>query len=100
MKMTTRERVEKVTPLEKFCVIAEDVDRLREHLKMVDGSQSLDELVEVVNVAELADRYEIKPQMMRAKLKNAGGKVFKIGKKWVIRKVQLLTVLELMEDAA
>ena len=96
--MTTRERVEKVTPLEKFCVIAEDVDRLREHLKMVNSSQSLDDLCEVVNVEELAKQYEVKSNVMRAKLKQAGGKVFKMGKKWVIRKVQLLAVLEMMEE--
>ncbi len=95
--MTTRERTEKVTPLEKFLVLAGDIDLLRNQIENLTTDQSIDELLEVIEVQELAERFGISITLMRKKLSNAGGRPFKLGKKWAIRKVGLLEVIQHLE---
>jgi hypothetical protein len=95
--MTTRERTEKVTPLEKFLVLAGDIDLLRNQIENLTTDQSIDELLEVIEVQELAGRFGISITLMRKKLSNAGGRPFKLGKTWAIRKVGLLEVIQHLE---
>lgn len=95
--MTTVERTQKVTPLEKFSVLACDIDLLRQKLDNLNIQQPLDDLLDVVEISELARRYDASEDLMRKRLRLAGGKVFKLGKKYVIRKVVLLEVLQKLE---
>ena len=97
--MTTTERTEKVSPLDKFAVLANDIDLLRYRLDNVNCEQSIDDLLEVIEVESLAERFQNTPDLMRKKLSQAGGKVFKLGRKHVIRKVCFLEVLENLEHS-
>jgi len=98
--MTTTERTEKVSPLDKFAVLANDIDLLRHRLDTVNREQSIDDLLEVIEVEFLADRFRNTPDLMKKKLSQAGGKVFKLGRKHVIRKICFLEVLENLESAS
>jgi hypothetical protein len=98
--MTTTERTEKVSPLDKFAVLANDIDLLRLRLDTVNREQSIDSLLEVIESDSLAQRFRNTPDLMRRKLLQAGGKVFKLGRKHVIRKVCFLEVLESLEHAS
>jgi len=95
--MTTREKTEKVMPLEKFDVLAGDIDFLRQRVDTIHTEQSMDDLLEMLEIEKLAKEFGITLFTMRNKLKAAGGQVMKIGKKWVIRKVSYLEVLENLE---
>jgi len=94
---TTRERAGKVTPLEKFDVLATDIDLLRQRVENIHAEQSMDDLLELIEVEQLAAEFGVTFFTMRKKLISAGGQVVKIGKKWVIRKISYLQVLENLE---
>lgn len=96
---TTRERTENASPLEKFDVLAGDIDHLRLQIERVSGQQSVDDLLEVIEIADLAEKYGSPEKLLRKRLRDSGGEIFKIGKKWVIRKVKLLQVYEAFERA-
>ena len=63
------------------------------------GGQSIDDLLAVLEVAGLGERFGMSQDSMRKRLRMAGGKVFKLGKKYVIRKVALLEVMEKLEHS-
>lgn len=96
--MSAKERIGRVTPLERFDVLAGELDALKDRLAMMSREQSTDELLEVVNVADLANRHGVSTATMRKRLTEAGGTVFKFGKQHLIRKIKLLEVFERMED--
>lgn len=97
--MTTIQRTEKASPLEKFIVLAGDLDQLRSRVEQITQTeQSIDDLCDTLEVEELGKRYGVSLETMRKRLKQAGGQVFKIGKKHVIRKVRFLEVLEALES--
>jgi len=98
--MTTRERTEKVAPLEKFDILAADIDLLRQRIEGLQSGQSMDSLLEVVEVEELASRFGVSLDAMRKRLSLAGGQVFKMGRQFVIRKVSLLQAMENLEQGA
>jgi len=97
--MTTFERTEKVSPLEKFAVLAGDIDLLRQRVENLHSEQSIDDLLDLIEIEELAKRFGNTTDLMRKKLTRAGGRVFKLGRKYVIRKVCFLEVLEKMEQS-
>ena len=99
MMETTRERTGKVTPLEKFDVLAMDIDLLRHRVENLQSEQSMDDLLAVIEVEKLAVKFGVSPATMKKKLAAAGGQVVKIGKKYVIRKVSYLQVLENLESS-
>lgn len=96
--MTTREQTEKVTPLEKFGILAGDIDLLRNQVETMTSDQSIDELLEILEIQDLAKRFGVSIPLMRRKLALAGGRPFKLGKKWAIRKVGFLEVLQHLES--
>ena len=97
--MTTIQRTEKASPLEKFIVLAGDLDQLRSRVEQITQTeQSIDDLCDTLEVEELGKRYGVTFETMRKRLKQAGGQVFKIGKKHVIRKIRFLEVLEALES--
>lgn len=95
--MTVFQRVEEVTPLEKFIVLARELDSLRYRFDQYSKDQSIDDLLEVVEIESLALRFGVSSITMQRRLREVGGKVFKIGKKHVIRKIALLEVYEALE---
>jgi len=98
--LSTIERAGKLSPLEQILVLAGDIDRLRIQLDELREGRSIDDSLDVIEVDELSERYKISSEFMRKQLKDRGGKVFKLGKKFVIRKVQLLRVMERMEEGS
>ena len=97
--MTTRERTSKVTPLEKFDVLAGDIDLLRQRVDTLHSEQSMDDLLDLLEIEQLAGKFGVSSLTIRKKLADAGGHVMKIGKKYVIRKISYLQVLENLETA-
>jgi len=95
--MTTLERTKKAPPLDKFLVLAGDIDHLRNRMDQLNGDQSVDDLLEVLEVEKLGKRFGVTLETMKKRLENSGGKVFKMGKKLVIRKVKFLEVMESLE---
>ncbi|MFK7911103.1 MAG: hypothetical protein AB8F34_10975 [Akkermansiaceae bacterium] len=67
-------------------------------MENLTNDQSIDELLDVLHLDELSEQFSISQEQMRKKLRLAGGKVFKLGKKYVIRKVNFLCVLETLEQ--
>lgn len=96
--MTTLEKTERLSPLEKFGVLAGDIDQIRIRLEAVQANQSVDDLLETLDVAELGERFGVSLETMKKRLVQAGGAVIKVGKKHVIRKVRFLEVLESLES--
>ena len=96
--MTTQERTEKLSPLEKFSVLAGDIDQVRQRLESIQTQQSVDDLLETLEVADLGQKFGVSMDTMKKRLILAGGAVFKIGRKYVIRKIRFLEVLEHLES--
>lgn len=98
--MTTREKTDRLPPLEKIAVLASDLDILRSQMEQqIIQEKSLDDLVDLVWLDELSCQFGVSLGTMKTKLQAVGGKVFKLGKKYVIRKVNFLEVLEHLEQA-
>lgn len=95
--MTTLERTEKVQPMDRFQILAVDIDQLRNRLELLSGDQSIDDLLEVLEVESLGKQFGVSTEAMKRKIGRSGGQVFKMGKKYVIRKVKFLEVMELLE---
>ncbi|MGJ8677082.1 MAG: hypothetical protein ACSHX0_06170 [Akkermansiaceae bacterium] len=93
------EKIDKVSPIERFIVLARELDRIRELISQLDEGRSVDDLLEVLDLELLSTQFGVSAQLMRKKLKLAGGKTFKIGKKHVIRKVVFLEVLQNLEES-
>ena len=60
----------------------------------------MDDMLDVVELEDLGKRFGVSAEAMRRKLQRAGGKVIKMGKKHVIRKIALLEVIEKLEGEA
>ena len=98
--MTTRERTEKLPPLEKITMLVNEIDQLRSLVEQqVVKESSLDDLVDILLLDELAVKFGVSVETMRKKLDVSGGKVFKLGKKLVIRKIHFLEVIQALEAA-
>lgn len=95
--MTTIERTEKVQPMDRFQILAGDIDQLRNRVDQLSGDQSVDDLLEVLEVESLGEQFGVSLEAMKRRLNRAGGRVFKMGKKYVIRKVKFLEVMESLE---
>ena len=95
--MTTRERTDSASPLEKFEILAEEIDQLRQEIDEANHKRPIEDLLEIIPVSELAMKYDVPLSGLKKKLILAGGEVFKIGKHSVIRKVKLLSVFESLE---
>lgn len=95
--MTTQERTEKLPPLERFNLLAAEIDRLRERLDIVNTDRSIDDSLELIELDDLRIKFQSSIPSIRAKLSSAGGCVFKLGKKYVIRKISYLRALEHLE---
>ena len=88
-----------MTPLEKFDVLAGDIDLLRQRVDTLHSEQSMDDLLDLLEIEQLAGKFGVSSLTIRKKLADAGGHVMKIGKKYVIRKISYLQVLENLETA-
>ena len=96
--MLLSESISKLSPLDKITALFNEVDRLNTRMEQITSEQPIDELLDVFDMHELGKKFAISPQLMRKKLTLAGGKVFKLGKKQVIRKINFLNVLEKLEN--
>ncbi len=96
--VTTKEKTEKLPPLEKIATLVSDLDQLRIQVEhQIIQEKPLDDLVDLVFLDDLSSQTGVSIDTMKKKLKEVDGKVFKLGKKYVIRKINLLEVLERME---
>ncbi len=99
MDMTTKEKTDKLPPLEKITTLVNDLDQLRFVVQnQVKQNQSLDELIDYLYLDELSDGFGLSAALMRKRLLAAGAKIFKLGKRYAIRKVGFLEVIERLEQ--
>ena len=85
--------VDSAVGLDKFTVLAKEIDRVAEQIHMV--TVSLDVEVETLCVRDLASRYGVTFETMRKQIcdQMGDGSVFRVGKMWVIRKRKFLDYL-------
>jgi len=97
--MTIREKTQNLPPLEKITFLVGEIDHLRTQLdQQIMQEKSLDDLVYLLFLDELCEKFGISLETMRKKLVALGGRVFKLGKKFAIRKIHFLEVLEKLES--
>ena len=68
-------------PLDKISVLLTEVERLGTRMENLTNEQSIDELLDVLHLDALCEQFSVSQGQMRKKLRLAGGKVFKLGKK-------------------
>ncbi|MEN8871737.1 MAG: hypothetical protein ABF380_12915 [Akkermansiaceae bacterium] len=83
--------------MERFQILAGDIDQLRNCIEQLSGEQSVDDLLEVLEVETLGEQFGVSLNAMKRRLNNLGGQVFKMGRKYVIRKIKFLEVVESLE---
>ena len=93
---TTLQQVQQALGTDKFTVLAVAVDQA---LEARNREVSLDEQIETLDVQELAGNYGTSLETLRKQISDAvgPGAVFKLGKKWVIRKQTFLQFLQARE---
>ena len=97
---TMLEMVEKATGSSKFTVLAAAIDQMLEQMLSVSVSKSMDDEIAVLCVEELASTNRVKSKTMRGNLCKVLGDdaVFRLGKRWVIRKRKFLEYLSALEN--
>ena len=77
-----------------------NVDHLSEELRCLQEKTSLDDQIETLDVCELAEQYNVSFETLRKQITGVMGDsaVFKVGKKWVIRKRKFLDYLQIKES--
>ena len=98
MLMTILEKTAKLPPIERIALLADEIDYLKSQVEVGLREQDVDSMIEVLELDELAQKYETTAISMKKKILQANGKVFKLGKKWVIRKISFLSVVEFLEN--
>lgn len=74
-----------VPPLDRWEALSAYLDQLESRIGSADPAQ----LIETVEVSELAEQGKLSVGAMVNRLQRGGGKPFKLGKVWVIRKTSL-----------
>ena len=95
---TTLQQVQQALGTDKFTVLAVAVDQA---LEARSREVSLDEQIETLDVQKLAETYATSLETLRKQIVEAvgPGAVFKLGKRWVIRKQTFLNFLQSRERA-
>ena len=95
-KMSFLDTIEKATGRDKFVVIAAQLD----HVTDLAESKSIDDCIAVLDVEVLARDHGVTFETMRNQLriKLGSNAVFRLGKRWVIRKVKFLQYLQCLEN--
>jgi len=93
---TTLQQVQQALGTDKFTVLAVAVDQA---LEARNREVSLDEQIETLDVQQLAENYGTSLETLRKQISDfvGAGAVFKLGKKWVIRKQTFLQFLQARE---
>ena len=97
---TTLQLVDEAVGLQKFEVLATAIDRLSQHRQSEGVNEgTLDDQIAVLDIEELAGQFAVTGDTLRKNLCAALGKgaVFRVGKKWVIRKQRFLEYLRRQE---
>lgn len=96
--MATIDLVEATLGMDKFIVLARAIDKVAEQMRMV--SASIDDAVETLFVEDLASRFGVTTETMRKQICARMGAtvVFRVGKRWVIRKQKYLDYLIELEN--
>lgn len=91
--MATIHLVDSAVGLDKFAVLAKEIDRVAERVLMV--SVSLDNELETLCMRELSSKYGVTIETMRKQIcaQMGNGAVYRVGKYWVIRKRMFLDYL-------
>lgn len=85
-------------PLQQISQLNRDVAILKQHVATLGRETAIDDQLEYVYLEDLAAQFDASMDNIKKKLTASGGKPFKLGKKYVIRKVQLLSVMEHLEN--
>tara|TARA_R110002096_G_scaffold427509_1_gene638262 strand:+ start:1617 stop:1943 length:327 start_codon:yes stop_codon:yes gene_type:complete len=99
---TTSELVSKAVGMEKLIILGQAIDLNTKRIDSIGGRESMDDQLETIEIQSLAQQYGVKPDTMRRNLCLTLGDnaVIRIGKKWVIRKIQFLKFLQILETPA
>jgi len=97
---TILQQVEQATGRDKLVVLASVADQLLESQRSREKETSIDDQLETLDVSSLAAQYEVSLETLRRQIiEKVGTKaVFKLGKKWVIRKRKFLEYLQVCES--
>ena len=94
--MSFLDTIERATGRDKFTVIAAQLD----HITELAESRSIDDRIATLDVEILAEDHDVTFETMRSQLRIRLGRnaVFRLGKKWVIRKIKFLQYLQCLES--
>ncbi|MEM7600639.1 MAG: hypothetical protein AAF357_04395 [Verrucomicrobiota bacterium] len=97
MPQSATQLVENATGLEKFSVLANLVDHIA-HLTL--ASRSIDEQVATLDIETLALEHGVTFETLRQQIRSTmgSGVVFRLGKRWLIRKTKFLEFLQTLEN--
>jgi hypothetical protein len=92
---TTLSLIHDAVGSEKFTVLAATIDNLKAELENLRNKATIDDEIETLEIAPLADRFGISEKAFRDQVDRAigAGHVVKVGKRWVIRKRRFLEFL-------
>ena len=92
--------VEQASGRDKFMVLATAIERLASGQESLKSGRSIDEQIATVDVESLATDYGVSFATMRSNLRAVIGEsaVFRLGKRWVIRKERFLDYLQAVES--
>ena len=97
---TTLQQVEKALGTDKFVVLASAVDHVIEAQSCLQEKNTIDDQIETLDMHELARQYNVSFDTLRKQINGVLGDsaVFKVGRKWVIRKRRFLDFLQARES--
>ncbi len=96
---STLEMVEKANGTNKFIVLAAVIDQMAEQMLNVSVLRSVDDEIALLCVEEIASANGVGFETMRRQLCGVLGRdaVYRLGKRWVIRKRKFLEYLTMQE---
>lgn len=98
--MSTLKQVHEALGQDKLTVLAVAIDQLRAHLYEREHEADIDEQIETVDVALLAEQNGVSPKVMRERICSKLGQpvVIRLGRRFVIRKTRFLEFLRACES--
>ena len=93
---TILEQVNQAVGLDKLTVLAVAVDQVQQSMRTL---APLDEQLELLDMLDLAKQHGVSFKTLRAQVASlvGPGSVFRLGKRWVIRKQRFLEFLQAQE---
>ena len=100
MRSTTLRQLEQATGRDKLVVLASTLDQVIDGVRDIESRVTIDSQIETLDASELAEQYGVTMETFRKQVVGVMGEeaIFKLGKKWVIRKRKFLEFLQAKES--